>query len=415
MAGMLQLWPSSGRGCVNLTIRVPNRRPHMPAQAVCEMAGPQLPNSTSWELARGLRDAPLFPEPAFAASYQTPRGRRGSYGICSPPRASRAIQPIFFQAQPASFGSCPASILSSLLLRSRRYTRSCHPPASTPHSAAIFSPNSRVVGRAGLSAGSAPPNTFALSSRYSSVRRPRPRRRMDVGARHLGMPDGMLTRLVGERLYWKIVITFQISEPRGGKQQQQPHMRMPPPHFTILYMRAPCGGYPFQTSQSPQPALVPHAILLKLEELMQPFGAHPPPPDVIKKDHGLRVERAGTVHSLRTKIAAALDSQPGSFHWSSTCDSGLSNVHCTAGLPAGVPDHEGRVHFSKATLSKSLAPIAENLALHFALLGGRQQGDAGCEMTAFKVANLVAEADVPVSLAAECTWRSHVRGAACAG
>ena len=151
MAGMLQLWPSSGRGCVNLTIRVPNRRPHMPAQAVCEMAGPQLPNSTSWELARGLRDAPLFPEPAFAASYQTPRGRRGSYGICSPPRASRAIQlderPI--QAQPASFGSYPASLLSSLLLRSRRYTRSCHPPASTPHSAAIFSPNSRVVGRAG--------------------------------------------------------------------------------------------------------------------------------------------------------------------------------------------------------------------------------------------------------------------------
>ena len=239
--------------------------------------------------------------------------------------------------------------------------------------------------------------------------------RMDVGARHLGMPDGMLTRLVGERLYWKIVITFQISEPRGGKQQQQPHMRMPPPHFTILYMRAPCGGYPFQTSQSPQPALVPHAILQKLEELMQPFGAHPPPPDVIKKDPRYRVERAGTVHSLRTKIAAALDSQPGSFHWSSTCDSGLRNVHCTAGLPAGVPDHEGRVHFSKATLSKSLAPIAENLALHFALLGGRQQGDAGCEMTAFKVANLVAEADVPVSLAAECTWRSHVRGAACAG
>ena len=238
---------------------------------------------------------------------------------------------------------------------------------------------------------------------------------MDVGARHLGMPDGMLTRLVGERLYWKIVITFQISEPRGGKQQQQPHMRMPPPHFTILYMRAPCGGYPFQTSQSPQPALVPHAILLKLEELMQPFGAHPPPPDVIKKDPRYRVERAGTVHSLRTKIAAALDSQPGSFHWSSTCDSGLRNVHCTAGLPAGVPDHEGRVHFSKATLSKSLAPIAENLALHFALLGGRQQGDAGSEMTAFKVANLVAEADVPVSLAAECTWRSHVRGAACAG
>ena len=40
---------------------------------------------------------------------------------------------------------------------------------------------------------------------------------MDVGARHLGMPDGMLTRLVGERLYWKVVITFQISEPRGGK------------------------------------------------------------------------------------------------------------------------------------------------------------------------------------------------------
>ena len=257
-----------------------------------------------------------------------------------------------------------------------------------------------------------PQNFLALSSRLHVRRR---RRRMDVGARHLGMPDGMLTRLVGERLYWKIVITFQISEPRGGKQQQQPHMRMPPPHFTILYMRAPCGGYPFQTSQSPQPALVPHAILQKLEELMQPFGAHPPPPDVIKKDPRYRVERAGTVHSLRTKIAAALDSQPGSFHWSSTCDYWLSNVHCTAGLPAGVPDHEGRIHFSKATLSKSLAPIAENLALHFALLGGRQQGDAGSEMTAFKVANLVAEAEVPVSLAAECTWRSHVRGAACAG
>ena len=239
---------------------------------------------------------------------------------------------------------------------------------------------------------------------------------MDVGARHLGMPDGMLTRLVGERLYWKIVITFQISEPHGGKQQAA-HKRLPPPHFTILYMRAPCGGYPFQTSQWPQPALVPHAILQKLEELMQRFGAHPPPHDVIKKDprYGLLVERAGTVHSLRTQIAAALDSQPGGFHWSSTCDSRLSNVHCTAGLPAGVPDHEGRIHFSKATLSKSLAPIAENLALHFALLGGRQQGDAGCEMTAFKVANLVAEADVPVSLAAECTWRSHVRGTACAG
>ena len=66
---------------------------------------------------------------------------------------------------------------------------------------------------------------------------------MDVGARQLGMPDGMLTRLVGERLYWKIVITFQISEPRGGKPQQ-PHVRMPPPHFTVLYMRAPCEGYP---------------------------------------------------------------------------------------------------------------------------------------------------------------------------
>ena len=194
--------------------------------------------------------------------------------------------------------------------------------------------------------------------------------RMDVGARHLGMPDGMLTRLVGERLYWKIVITFQISEPRGGKPQQA-HVRMPPPHFTVLYMRAPCEGYPFQTSQWPQPALVPHAVLLKLEELMQPFYAHPPPPDVVKRDprYGLLVEREGSVHSLRTKIARALKREPGNFHWSSTCDASFSNVHCTAGLPAGVPDREGRIHFSKATLSKSLAPIAENLALHFALLG----------------------------------------------
>jgi len=191
---------------------------------------------------------------------------------------------------------------------------------------------------------------------------------MDVGARHLGMPDGMLTRLVGERLYWKIVITFQISEPRGGKPQQA-HVRMPPPHFTVLYMRAPCEGYPFQTSQWPQPALVPHAVLLKLEELMQPFDAHPPPPDVVKRDprYGLLVEREGAVHSLRTKIARALHRT--GFHWSSTCDASFSNVHCTAGLPAGVPDREGRIHFSKATLSKSLAPIAENLALHFALLG----------------------------------------------
>ena len=194
--------------------------------------------------------------------------------------------------------------------------------------------------------------------------------RMDVGARHLGMPDGMLTRLVGERLYWKVVITFQISEPRGGKPQQA-HVRMPPPHFTVLYMRAPCEGYPFQTSQWPQPALVPHAVLLKLEELMQPFYAHPPPPDVVKRDprYGLLVEREGSVHSLRTKIARALKREPGNFHWSSTCDASFSNVHCTAGLPAGVPDREGRIHFSKATLSKSLAPIAENLALHFALLG----------------------------------------------
>ena len=184
------------------------------------------------------------------------------------------------------------------------------------------------------------------------------------------MPDGMLTRPVGERLYWKIVITFQISEPRGGSPQQ-PHMRMPPPHFTVLYMRAPCEGYPFQTSQWPQPALVPHAVLLKLEELMQPFDAHPPSlwADVVKKDprSGLLVEREGSVHSLRTKIARALHRT--GFHWSSTCDASFSNVHCTAGLPAGVPDREGRIHFSKATLSKSLAPIAENLALHFALLG----------------------------------------------
>ena len=42
-----------------------------------------------------------------------------------------------------------------------------------------------------------------------------------------------------------------------------------------------------------------------------------------------------------------------------------------------VPDREGRVHFKNATLSKSLAPIAENLALHFALLGGRLAEGAG--------------------------------------
>ena len=93
------------------------------------------------------------------------------------------------------------------------------------------------------------------------------------------------------------------------------------------------------------------------------------PPEVVKKDprYGLLVEREGAVHSLRTKIARALHRT--GFHWSSTCDASFSNVHCTAGLPAGVPDREGRIHFSKATLSKSLAPIAENLALHFALLG----------------------------------------------
>ena len=354
--------------------------------------------------------------------------------MCSPLRASperstapwtnsslksRNLQRVSKQRESPSFG-----ISGILPQRTPAYTRSL----SSPHISQISTRSGRYLlpkllervaggGRAerGVAADETPP-LVSLCPRHRQHPRSPDTARMDVGARHLGMPDGMLTRRVGERLYWKIVITFQLREPRGGRQQL-PHMRMPPPHFTVLYMRAPCDGYPFQTSQWPQPALVPHAILQKLEELMQPFGAHPPPHDVIKRDprYGLLVEKGGTVHSLRTKIAAALASQPGRFHWSSTCDSRHSNVHCTAGLPAGVPDREGCVHFSNATLSKSLAPIAENLALHFALLGGRRQGDAGCEMTAFKVANLVAEADVPVSSAAECTWRRHVRGTACAG
>ena len=150
------------------------------------------------------------------------------------------------------------------------------------------------------------------------------------------MPHGMLTRRVGERLYWKIVITFQIEEPH--KQQQRHKRRLPPPHFTVLYMRAPCGGYPFQTSSNRQPALVPHAILQRIEELMHPFGLDPPPHDVVKRTrHGLRVQYAGPVHSLRERIAKALGNQPGGFHWASTCETDTRNVHCTAGLPARCP------------------------------------------------------------------------------
>ena len=53
----------------------------------------------------------------------------------------------------------------------------------------------------------------------------------------------------------------------------------------------------------------------------------------------------GTIHMLRQQFGEILSRHPGGFHWASTGDATMRTVHCSAGLPPGVPDAAGRIHY----------------------------------------------------------------------
>jgi len=45
---------------------------------------------------------------------------------------------------------------------------------------------------------------------------------LELGAQKLGMPAGRLSRGVNQQLFWKVVVVFDIHEPRGKRGGQAP-------------------------------------------------------------------------------------------------------------------------------------------------------------------------------------------------
>ena len=114
---------------------------------------------------------------------------------------------------------------------------------------------------------------------------------------------------------------------------------------------------------------------------------------VLRKSAG-KIGETGPIYTLRYRVdqmLQAYDHGRGWF-WSSTDGAGgeaMKHVHCSAGV--NVADAE--VNFHNVTFGTSLAPIKENLPLHWRILSG---GFGGC-LREFKIASLIAEAEEPIT------------------
>ena len=248
------------------------------------------------------------------------------------------------------------------------------------------------------------------------------------GARHLGMP-WMQARNVGERAHWKLVVTFVIKHDKWREPPRMENMNAgfvsgmdTPAHFTVVYLAAPgysaCGCV-----RRTQPALIPADLVGKLEEIVdeecvgvdRPWCGNKPgrlpimnaervEGTVIRKSAG-KIGETGPIYTLRYRVdqmLQAYDHGRGWF-WSSTDGAGgeaMKHVHCSAGV--NVADAE--VNFHNVTFGTSLAPIRENLPLHWRILSG---GFGGC-LREFKIASLIAEAEEPITSGADA--KERIRG-----
>ena len=117
-----------------------------------------------------------------------------------------------------------------------------------------------------------------------------------------------------------------------------------------------------------------------------------------------RIGETGPIYTLRYRVdqmLQAYDHGRGWF-WSSTDGAGgeaMKHVHCSAGV--NVADAE--VNFHNVTFGTSLAPIRENLPLHWRILSG---GFGGC-LREFKIASLIAEAEEPITSGADARSASR--------
>tara|TARA_B110001452_G_scaffold90239_1_gene74195 strand:+ start:397 stop:1317 length:921 start_codon:yes stop_codon:yes gene_type:complete len=185
---------------------------------------------------------------------------------------------------------------------------------------------------------------------------------LELGAQKLGMPAGRLSRGVNQQLFWKVVVVFDIHEPRGKRGGQAPH-------FTAVYLCAPDHhGYPIQAP--PQRALIPGTLVELIATVVADFQDRELREPLVQTESGaLRVQDDGEVLTLRRRVDEVL--RPAGFRWASTDGMGrgiMANVHCTGGLPYGVPDSNNEVSYDKVKLITNLAPIAANRALHYVLL-----------------------------------------------
>lgn len=223
----------------------------------------------------------------------------------------------------------------------------------------------------------------------------------------------------------KVVVVFTIHEPfrdyrDKNKATNGAHKTLgPDPHFTVLYLCAPNGGYP--VCAPPQHALIPKAVVDEVEKVVNDDykklevgsenGWQPKFNDAITLRHregmpamGGWVPVGGTIDRFRATMAALLDRH--GFRWAATDGDGaecVRCVHCTGGLPRGVPGGD-RVDFRRVRFTKSVAPIKANRALHYVLLRGlpavedaKTNGYHKASMQHFITAKMIAEANFAVT------------------
>ena len=218
---------------------------------------------------------------------------------------------------------------------------------------------------------------------------------LDRGAECEGSPGvrEIEVRRAGEPAYWKLVVTLNI-DTRGTPSSH----RGPPPHYTILYLRAPnscatgcvhksprahalpgsdapaaadprlhgqrlrcrlltclsppsparlpfCSRYPGAQCTKAQPRLIPEGLCSKIEAVCdEMFG----PVDGVKQDlhdtvgHGTYASDDGLIVRWRRRVARICDED--GFTFASTACRDIHDVHCTAGSGLGL-DENNRVRF----------------------------------------------------------------------